>query len=88
MCAARMVFPGLRRLKPFVKPGLALAACLVGLVLIVGLAGNGCRQAAVSGTSINLGKTETHGNFSSATASIAPDNSTFTARRVLLMVDD
>ena len=73
------------------KPGLIFAACVVGLILITGFAGIGCRRKAANepaGAAFNLGKTETSSSLSSASTSSASDNSVFTSRHLLFIAEN
>ena len=80
-----------RRVNRLAKPGLTFAAFIVGLILIVGSTGLGCRRKAANepaGAAFNLGKTETRSSLSSASTSSASDNSVFTSRQILFLAEN
>jgi hypothetical protein len=72
---------------PF-KVGLLIPIGLVAIVLAVHFFGTSRKAADDSPGMLNIGKTETHSNMSSTSTSSASDNSTFSARRVLLFSDN
>ena len=75
-------------MKTPVKIGLLVAVCLVATALAIHLLGSSRKAADDSPAMLNIGKTETHSSMSSATTSSASENSTFSARRVLLFSDN
>ena len=75
-------------MKTPVKIGLLVAGCLVATALAIHFFGSGRKAADVSPAMLNIGKTETHSSVSSTSTSSASDNSTFSARRVLLYSDN
>jgi hypothetical protein len=74
--------------KPSAKIGLLVAGCVVAAVLAFHFFGSSRKAGDVSPAMLNIGKTGTHSTMSSGTTSSASENSTFTARRVLLYSDN
>ena len=75
-------------MKTPVKIGLLIAVCLVATALAIHLLGSSRKAGDVSPAMLNLGKTETRSNMGSTSSSSSSDNSTFSARRVLLFSDN
>jgi len=75
-------------LKPLVKIGLLVGVGVLIVVLAIHFFGSSSKAGDDSTAMLNIGKTETHSNMSSTSASSSSDNSTFSARRVLLFSDN
>jgi hypothetical protein len=74
--------------KGFAKVGIIFAACLLAFFLITRLPGRGAGPKAGAGTSgaaFSVGKTETHNISFAGSTSSSSENSTFSARRVVLI---
>ena len=74
--------------KPVVKIVLLVAICVLVAVPVIHFFGSSRKAGDDSRAMLNLGKTETHNNMNSSTTSSFSDNSTFSARRVLLYSDN
>ena len=75
-------------MKTPVKIGLLVAGCLVVTVLASISLGPHRKAGNDSSAFLKIGKTETHSSMSSVSSSSSSENSTFSARRVLLYSDN
>ena len=75
-------------MKTPVKIGLLVAVCLVIIALAIHFAGSSRKAGNEPTASLKIGKTETRSSMGSSSSTSSSENSTFSARRVLLYSDN